>query len=87
METVVLTRTKRNRLETLNAILTTSAKGVKKTHIMYRANLSHQQLEKFLEFLTSKGLLVKEGNYYNTTNKGLIFIEEFGKIQSLMSVS
>jgi len=87
METVMLTKAKRNRLETLNAILTTSAKGVKKTHIMYRANLSHQQLEKFLEFLTSKGLIMKEGDYYNTTSKGLIFIEEFEKIQSLMVAS
>ena len=84
MDTVMLTKTKRNRLEALNDILTTSAKGIKKTHIMYRANLSHQQLEKFLDFLTSKGLLTKEGDYYNTTNKGLVFIEEFEKIQSLM---
>jgi predicted transcriptional regulator len=87
METVMLTKTKRNRLEALNAILTTSAEGVKKTHIMYRANLSHQQLEKFLEFLTSKGLIMKEGDYYNTTSKGLIFIKEFEKIQSLMVAS
>ena len=87
MDTMMLTKTRRSRLETLNAILTTSSKGVKKTHIMYRANLSHQQLEKFLEFLTSKGLLIKDGDYYNTTGKGLVFIEEFEKIQSLMSAS
>ena len=74
----------RCRIETLNIILTISIKGIKKTHIMHKANLSHKQLEKSLEVLTSKGLLLKDGDSYKTTDKGLAFIEEFAKIQSLM---
>ena len=76
---------KRNRLETLCTILTISVKGIKKTHILYKANLSHIQLEKFLEVLLSKELLIKEkdGLYY-TTGKGQSFIEECEKIQSML---
>lgn len=90
MNTVVLfkqtlqTEMKRSRLETLNTILCIAVNGIKKTHIMYRANLSHGQLEKFLELLIRKGLLKKESNSFFTTGKGLQFIEEFKKIQSLI---
>ena len=54
---------------------------------MYKANLSHQGLEKFLEILTSKGLLMKDSDSYKTTSKGLEFINEFEKIQLLMGES
>ena len=53
---VVQTKMRRSRLETLFVILTISIKRIRKTHIMYIANLSHQQLEKFLGVLISKGL-------------------------------
>ena len=75
---------KRNRIDTLCDILTLSTNGIKKTHIMYRANLSHLQLEKFLEVLISKELLMKEFNSYKTSSKGLAFLEECAKIQSLL---
>ena len=78
---------RRSRIDTLCDILVTSTNGIKKTHIMYRANLSHQQLEKFLELLTSKGLLMKDDDSYKTSSKGLAFIEDFEKIQSLMGES
>lgn len=78
---------RRSRIDTLCDILTISTNGIKKTHILYRANLSHQQLEKFLEVLISKELLMKKSDSYQTTSKGLAFIEEFAKIQSLMGES
>lgn len=77
----------RSRLDILCVILTASINGIKKTHIMYRANLSHLQLEKFLDVLISTELLMKDGDCYKTTSKGLAFIEEFDKIQSLMGES
>ena len=81
MNVVVLKKMRRDRLETLNTILTISTEGIKKTHIMYKANLSHQQLEKFLEILANNRLLMKGGDSYKTTQKGLAFIEEFEKIK------
>ena len=79
---------KRSRIDTLCTILTISINGIKKTHIMYRANLSHIQLEKFLNVLISKDLLIRtidgDGSSYKTTSKGLEFIKEFEKIQILL---
>ena len=78
---------RRNRIDTLCDILTISTNGIKKTHILYRANLSYRQLEKFLEVLISKELLMKEFDSYKTTSKGVAFIEECAKIQSLLGES
>ena len=75
----------RSRLETIQAILTICVEGCKKTHIMYRANLSHPRLEKFLDVLIDLDLLSKNVDSYVTTSRGREFIEEFKKIQSLMS--
>ena len=51
---------------------------------MYKANLSHYQLLKYLEILMSKKLLTYDSEVYQTTKKGLLFIEEFKKIEVLM---
>lgn len=84
LEVVKKTKQKRSRLETIHVILTLSVEGIKKTHIMYRANLSHLQLEKYLEVLVSKQFLEKKNEFYVTTSLGLAFIEKFKEIQSLM---
>ena len=75
---------RRSRLETMNVILTLCTRDIKKTHIMYRANLSHKQLEKYLEILVSKELLMRKNGYYATTDKGLDYIAGFKNVQSLM---
>ena len=61
-----------------------SVDGIKKTHIMYRANLSHRQLEKYLDLLINKTLLAKSEDGYLTTDRGLEFIEKFNEIRILM---
>ncbi len=71
---------KRNSFETMYLILKLCNAGSKKTHIMYKANLSHQQLEKFLAILFDKQLLaVKEGNYL-TTERGRLFAKKFEEL-------
>ena len=76
---------KRSRLETMNVILNISVDGIKKTHIMYRANLSHQQLEKYLTILFDKELLaIKEGGY-TTTQRGYLFIRKFDELVNFMN--
>ena len=75
---------RRSRLETLYVILNLSINGVKKTRILYGANLSYSQLEKFLEILTSKELIIKKNDSYITTNKGRVFIRDFEKVQFLI---
>jgi predicted transcriptional regulator len=68
-------------------ILTLSLNGMKKTHVMYKANLSHNQLEKFLEILIEKNLLTVENNQYITTEKGREFIKEFRELLIILGES
>jgi len=65
-------------------ILTLCNRDIKKTHIMYKANLSHLQLEKYLRLLIDKELLSEKNGKYVTTSKGHRFLEEFRKIQSIL---
>ena len=55
-------------------ILTLGARGVSKTQITFRANLSHKLVEKYTVFLVKKGLLViesgLEGTRYLLTDRG-----------------
>lgn len=78
----------RSRLEILSNILSLCVKEKKKTQIMYRANLSYQQLCLYLEFLTSMDLLSVITNnkktLYKTTVKGLSFLRDFEKIKSTL---
>jgi predicted transcriptional regulator len=73
-------------LDMLNTII---RKGgtTKPTHIMYGANLSHDRLKTYLNFLLEKGF-IEEVNvsgriYYQVTEKGKQFIIEFRKVNEL----
>lgn len=62
-----------------------------KTHVMYRANLSFRQLERYLEFLLDKGLLrVSEVRHsratklFVTTDKGLSFLEAYHRLEEIV---
>ncbi len=69
-------------------VLRTAKNGSLKTHLMYGANLSFSQLNYYLSFLLSTGLLktVQEDNkvIYRTTSKGLEFLTNYEKIISLL---
>jgi len=75
-------------MDILNTILSSCINGKKKTQVMYRANLSHQQLCTYLELLTSTGLLTLKNvgteKRYVTTGKGLSFLKYFKEINSLL---
>jgi predicted transcriptional regulator len=68
---------KRESMQIIYDILKTVRDGKsKKTHIMYKANLSPQMLEDYLRQLIDKELLKKEEGY-SITDKGCKYIEEF----------
>ena len=76
---------KRSLFETMYIILRLCSNGLKKTHVMYRANLSHQQLEKYLEILMVRDLLaIKDGNYV-TTPRGMTFIQKYNELTGFMN--
>jgi predicted transcriptional regulator len=68
----------------IHIILELARHGILKTHIMYRANLSHQQLIKFLKLLLAHQLLRREHNVYVTTAHGRAFIDAFHEIQAIL---
>jgi predicted transcriptional regulator len=73
----------RTRVEILGSILKVAGGGTLKTHIMYKANLSHRQLEKYLTFLEDKGLLMRfvdeetGTKMFKATEKGIEFLKEY----------
>jgi len=84
-------RQHRNRLSIINDILTIANEGSKKTHIMYRANLSYDQLNEYLDFLVGNGLIAKvedtqyEGSMlFRATDKGREFLKTYSKLQEVL---
>ena len=76
----------RTRVEILASILNVAHNGALKTHIMYKANLSHRQLEKYLGFLMQKGMILKVtdadygGTLYRVTEKGIEFLKDYSRL-------
>lgn len=63
-----------------------NAGGALKTHIMYKANLSHSQLDKYITYLTDNEMLKMISNpvtgklRYEVTEKGLEFLKDYSRL-------
>ncbi len=75
---------KRDRLEIIAQILHVAKKGIKKTHVMYQCNLSYSQTKDFIDSLMEIGLL-RIGNSYHTTDKGMKFLRAYETLNSLLT--
>jgi len=65
-------------LEIVKDMLLTATVKVKKTRIMYQANLSYRLMEKYLNSLIDSGLLnYDEGSFYLITGKGKDFLQMY----------
>lgn len=65
--------------------------GAKKTHILYKANISSTQVESYFSALLDHDLLeraldIDGNNIYRTTEKGMKFIECCEEIRSLIGL-
>ena len=73
-------------LDILNAVREEG--DAKPTHILYKANLSHERMVKYLDDLTAKGLLDMkqdgENRTYNLTPKGVSFLIEMRRAESFV---
>ena len=83
---------KRNDIDIVASILNEARMGARKTRIMYRCNLSHRQLEVYLELLLGMRFLVtqldKDSNnldLFKTTAKGLEFLDAYCTLKALMT--
>jgi predicted transcriptional regulator len=73
-------------LDILNAVKDEG--NAKPTHILYKANLSHDRLVRYLEELTAKGLIEVqqegENRSYKITSKGVSLLIEMRRAESFI---
>lgn len=81
----------RGRIEIIADILALCTSGIKKTHIMYKANLSYEQILYYLNQLLTKGLVVQDVSegaiVYRTTEKGREFLHCYSRLSELITES
>lgn len=81
----------RGKIEIMADVLALSTSGIKKTHIMYRANLSYEQILHYLNQLISKGLIAQDISdgalVYRTTEKGREFLACYSRMSDLIMES
>jgi predicted transcriptional regulator len=83
---------KRSDIDIMANILSVAKKGTKKTRIMYRCNLSHSQLQVYLQILREMEFLASHSkkedaklNHFKTTSKGFEFLDAYCVLKSLMT--
>ncbi len=85
-------RVHRNRMTILESILKVALHGAKKTHIMYKANLSFDELQVYIARLIESGLLEQKMNeeemkmMYFTTQKGRTLIEKMNELREIVDL-
>jgi predicted transcriptional regulator len=78
-------RSNRNSLDIVKDILSVASIKARKTRIMYQANLSYVQVQKYLHDLLEKDLLDHDGNsFYFVTKKGLRFLKLYDEHVELL---
>jgi len=80
----------RSKLDIIYDILVSATGGVKKTHIMSRANLSSEQMNFYFTTLLHHSLLdagkdSEDNLIYRTTHKGVKFLHCCANIKSLIA--
>jgi predicted transcriptional regulator len=75
----------RRRFDILADIVRVAGSGVRKTKIMYFANLSFLLLNRYLEDALHVGFLRLSGEEYLMTKKGEAFLERYTKFSSRFS--
>ncbi len=79
---------RRDKTVIIAEIMDITKTGALKTQIMYKANLSSSQLNRYLKFLTANDLLVKTASngkeVFRATSKGKDFLATYEKIMDLL---
>jgi predicted transcriptional regulator len=81
---------RRGEVQILIDILSISLKGVKITHLMFKANLSFSSLRRYLSAMSKQGLIgvCNDGGLavYSTTEKGKLVLERLREIEHVLRV-
>jgi len=82
----------RSQWDIMASILRVATSADSKTHIMYKANLSYRQLDRYLDLLLEQGLLrvvaverhSKATKVFGTTEKGVSFLEAYRALEAIV---
>jgi predicted transcriptional regulator len=82
---------RRGEVQILIEILAISLRGVKVTHLMYKANLSYSTLHKYLSAMSKQGLIIEafkdDGSVmYRATEKGKLVLGKLKEVQCVLHV-
>ncbi len=75
---------RRARHDIIMEILKIAKGGIQKTNMMYKARLSHAQLEKYLKALKERGFVSQGDGVWTTTDEGAKVIEACELCHSLV---
>jgi len=83
---------RRSNIEIIAEMLKVGENGAGKTKIMYNANLSYTQIQKYLGFLLSQGFINKMemGNpsvTYRVTDNGLKLLESINSLVEMLGLN
>ncbi len=83
---------RRSNIEIIAEMLKVGENGAGKTKIMYNANLSYSQIQKYLGFLMSQGFIDKMqlGNpsvTYQVTENGFKLLESINNLMGMLGLS
>jgi predicted transcriptional regulator len=79
----------RGKIQIMGDVLALGTSGIKKTHVMYRANLSYEQVQLYLGELIAKRLIAQDvsspdGVVYRTTEKGREFLQHYTRLTEFL---
>jgi predicted transcriptional regulator len=82
---------RRSDIEIISDMLEVGENGAGKTQIMYGANMSYSQIQKYLGFLMGHGFIdkMKMGNpsvTYQVTDSGLKLLELIGNLKEMLGL-
>jgi predicted transcriptional regulator len=78
----------RGKIQIMGDVLALGTSGIRKTHIMYKANLSYEQVHLYLGELIGRRLIDQDvspdGVVYRTTEKGREFLLHYTRVVELL---
>ena len=76
---------RRSSYEISSDILRVARNGALKSHLVYRANLNFEVINRYLRSLKRDGLIENSGRIFRTTEKGVGFISQFQRFKEYVN--
>jgi len=75
----------RSREMIVTDMLKAALEPIRKTHIMYKANLSYDQLVQYIQYLAVRQLVETRDGLWVTTSKGREYLQHYQMIEQVIA--